>query len=153
MQQLIQTAKRVLQQRDELPFSVYSSVKDQHIVNVPIIKPVLFCVLDGCKKLGRQGEVSCPSGNFIFLSNNPNINMRNISSDKAYFALQIEFDYADFDHLTRQTFKTELYFQGQIDAILATAFVAVYRVVSVCAFSHLASSTSRVASVVIPFGL
>lgn len=118
MEKLIDTAKLALQERDQLPFSVYSSVKEQRIVNVPIIKPLLICVLNGCKKLGSQQEIACPTGSFIFLSNSPNIDLRNISQGNEYFALIIEFDYSDFDCFSYQETNTETYFQGHIDSTL-----------------------------------
>jgi len=118
MQQLIQSIKYVLAEKQTLPFSVYTSVMEQHIFNVPVIKPLLICILDGCKKLGHQGEIDCPSGSFIFLSNNLNIDMRNIPSDNEYFALLIEFDDIDFDCLAHQAHNAELYFQGDIETTL-----------------------------------
>ncbi len=101
-----------------MPFSVYSSVKEQHILNVPVIKPLLICVLDGCKKLGSKHEIVCPTGSFVFLSNSPKIDMRNISQGNEYFALLIEFDYSDFDCFKYQTAHAETYFQGDIDSVL-----------------------------------
>ena len=118
MQHLIQTIKYVIKEKTTLPFSVYSSVKEQQIFNVPVIKPLLICILDGCKKLGYQGEVDCPPGSFIFLSNNPNIDMRNIPSDNEYFALLIEFSDRDFDCLEHQTHNNGLHFQGVIETTL-----------------------------------
>lgn len=118
MQKLIHTAKLALQEQRRLPFSAYSSVKEQRIFNVPIIKPLLICVLDGCKELGKKNETTCPAGSFIFLSNSPNVDMRNIPDGKEYFALLIEFDYSDFDCFTRQQIKAERHFQGNIDSIL-----------------------------------
>lgn len=118
MQKLILSSKQVLQEKEQLPFSVYTSVKEQHILNVPIIKPLLICVLDGCKKLGKKNEIDCPAGNFIFLSNSPNVNMRNIPDGAEYFALLIEFDFKDFDCFISRQIKTETFFQGKIDSIL-----------------------------------
>ncbi|MBU2871867.1 AraC family transcriptional regulator [Colwellia sp. E2M01] len=79
-----------------LPFAVYSSIKEQHLLNVPVVKPLLIAVLAGDKQLGKQGEISCGAGNFIFLSDNPAIDMRNIPQATEYFALLIEFEYEDF---------------------------------------------------------
>ena len=59
------------------PFSIYTAVADQSILNVPIIKPLLICVLDGRKELGA-GQATVNAGEFVFLSNTPNIDMRNI---------------------------------------------------------------------------
>ena len=78
MQELIASLKQVIETTDPLPFSVYSSVKEQRILNVPIIKPLLICVLDGCKELGDNNETICPAGSFVFLSNSAKVDMRNI---------------------------------------------------------------------------
>lgn len=118
MQNLIQTAKKILQEKEKLPFSIYSSVDEQRILNVPVIKPLLIFVLSGNKRLGVQNEIICPAGSFIFLSNTPTIAMRNIPVNAEYFALLIEFDYADFDCLKRRKARTEKYFQGTIDITL-----------------------------------
>jgi len=96
MKTLITTIKSSLSQGVPLPFSVYSSIKEQHLLNVPVVKPLFIAVLDGDKVLGKEGEVECHSGDFIFLSDSPAINMRNIPKDREYFALLIEFEYEDF---------------------------------------------------------
>jgi AraC-like DNA-binding protein len=114
MHQLIQSARALQDTGAALPFFVYSSVKEQRIVNVPIVKPLLICVLDGSKKLGGQGEVDCPTGSFVILSNHPGINMRNIPSDAEYLALIVEFDYDDFSCLPPKPGKTAPFVQGPI---------------------------------------
>ncbi len=119
MYTLINAAKYAIQQKDTLPFSIYSSIKEQHIFNVPIIKPLLIFVLDGRKELGQETPLNCPAGSFIFLSNSPNIDMRNIPDDKEYFALLIEFEYTDFDTLKPSKLKAETHFQGPIDSVLS----------------------------------
>ncbi|MFT7412251.1 MAG: AraC-like DNA-binding protein [Paraglaciecola sp.] len=99
MQTLISTIKNTISEISEekkLPFSVYSSVHAQKLLNVPIAKPLLIMVLKGHKELGKNNEITCLSEHFIFLSDSPAINMRNIPKDNAYFALLIEFDYEDF---------------------------------------------------------
>ncbi len=101
-----------------LPFSVYSSVHEQRIVNVPIIKPLLICVLDGSKKLGGQGEIECPTGSFVILSNRPGINMRNIPGDAEYLALLVEFEYDDFNCLPPRGARSEPFVQGEIGPAL-----------------------------------
>ncbi|WP_086934699.1 helix-turn-helix transcriptional regulator [Agarilytica rhodophyticola] len=118
MKQLILSSRQVLQECEQVPFSVYSSIEEQRIFNVPIIKPMLICVLEGCKKIGKEEPITCPAGNFIFLSNSPNIDMRNIPSDTEYFALLIEFDFEDFKHLSYENSKTDMFFQGKLDSIL-----------------------------------
>jgi AraC-like DNA-binding protein len=114
MENLIPTAKRMQEAGMALPFSVYSSVREQRLVNVQIIKPLLICVLDGRKKLGSEGEIDCPAGSFIILSNRPGIEMRNIPSGSEYFALLIEFEYKDFDCLPPRQGRTEPFIQGAI---------------------------------------
>jgi len=85
-----------------LPFSVYTSIREQKLLNVPIVKPLLIVVLNGDKELGNHHELACGAGDFIFLSNSPAINMRNIPKEKEYFALLIEFEYEDFNGLQTQ---------------------------------------------------
>jgi len=101
-----------------LPFSVYSSVREQKIVNVPIIKPMLICVLDGSKRLGSQGEIVCPCGSFIILSNRPGINMRNIPGEGEYLALILEFEHDDFECLPPKTGKTVPFVKGELGPVL-----------------------------------
>lgn len=96
MQNLIDTIKSALSENLALPFSVYSSIKEQHLLNVPVVKPLFIAVLAGEKVLGSAGEITCRAGDFIFLSDSPAINMRNIPLEKEYFALLIEFEAEDF---------------------------------------------------------
>lgn len=117
-QLLTANGKRLLDQGTPLPFSIYSSVKEQKIVNVPIIKPMLICVIDGSKKLGNRGEIDCPSGSFVILSNHPSITMRNIPGDAEYLALIIEFDYEDFNCLPPKSIRTAPFVQGEIGTAL-----------------------------------
>ncbi|MEM7195875.1 MAG: AraC family transcriptional regulator [Pseudomonadota bacterium] len=118
MRRLIKTTQHIVQQNDQLPFSVYTSFKEQHIFNVPVIKPLLIFVLSGCKKLGLKKQITCQNGSFVFLSNSPKVNMRNITDGEAYFAILIEFDFEDFDCFEQHSIKTEKYFQGPIDTVL-----------------------------------
>ncbi|WP_413665566.1 helix-turn-helix transcriptional regulator [Microbulbifer sp. CNSA002] len=121
MHELKQLAKQILKESKNLPFSVYSSHREQNIFSVPIVNPTLICVLDGCKELGGDRQKSCSTGEFIFLSNSPKIDMRNIPGDSEYFALLIEFEYNDFDRLTLARNKEEKYFTGDIDSTLELA--------------------------------
>ena len=86
---LINLAKIVQGEGPLLPFSVYSSTSEQQILNTPIVKPLLIFVLSGIKKLGVDGELVCPAGWFVFLSNKSGINMRNIPVDKEYLAILV----------------------------------------------------------------
>ena len=97
MNELLNSITKLKIEDRQLPFSVYSSIHEQTLLNVPITKPLLMVVLSGQKKLGKNSEISCPANHFIFLSDSPAINMRNIPKDNAYMALLIEFDYQDFD--------------------------------------------------------
>lgn len=99
MSELVKSIKHALAQREDLPFSVYTSIKEQYIVNVPLVKPTLIFVLSGQKKLGRDGAESCSRGEFVFFGDGVGIDMRNIPGDSEYFALLIEFDYEDFTEL------------------------------------------------------
>ncbi len=91
--------ENIPQHQEGLPYSIYSSYRKQHIHDVPIVKPLFIAVLQGEKRLGRDSEQICKSGDFIFLSNSPNTEIRNIPKDSFYTALLIEFDPSDFDHL------------------------------------------------------
>lgn len=99
MEDLIHTIKNTMQSNKKLPFAVYSSIKEQHISNVSMIKPLLIVVLKGTKILIGENQVKCEAGDFIFLSNHPSINLRNIPKGEEYFALLIEFDYEDVEGL------------------------------------------------------
>lgn len=118
MNDLIQLAKNIIDTNEELPFSVYSSVKVQNILNVPIVKPLLIFVLDGEKNLGNDSEIVCPSGNFVFLSNSPTINMRNIPQDHEYFAVLIDFDNEDFGSIQLTSTINKEYCFGKINKVL-----------------------------------
>ncbi len=49
MNHLLNTVKTVINKHQDLPFSVYTSLKEQQLLNVPIIKPLLIIVLSGEK--------------------------------------------------------------------------------------------------------
>ena len=66
MNELIYSAKKALLENKRLPFSVYSSVREQYILNAPVINPLLIFVLSGIKQLGKNGEIVCPAGDFVF---------------------------------------------------------------------------------------
>lgn len=121
MNDIILTAKKVSQTRSNLPFSVYASYKEQMITNVPIIKPLLIFILKGSKLLGGDRPIECPMGSFVFLSNNPKIDMRNIPIQKEYFAILIDFEYDDFKALPRHSVPHKKYFQGEINPVLESA--------------------------------
>ena len=96
---LYRAIQRTSQANLKLPFSIFSSYKLQSLLNVPITKPVLIVVLGGVKELGADHGLVCHAGDFVFLSNSPAINMRNIPTDEMYYALLIEFDQKDIDGL------------------------------------------------------
>jgi AraC-like DNA-binding protein len=118
MQDLMESAKQTRHIDKPLPFSLYSSITEQCILNAPIMKPLLIFVLAGVKQLGKDSEIVCPAGGFVFLSNSPTIDMRNIPVNEEYFAVLIDFDYSDFSQFKRNTNHTKKYFQGQIDHTL-----------------------------------
>jgi len=118
MKNLISALKEALNEKQPLPYSVYSSIKEQKILNVPVVKPMLIAVLSGNKALGRDGEISCTTGNFIFLSNNAAIDMRNIPQDNEYLALLIEFEYQDFEGLEVNRVNKHNYCVGDITLTL-----------------------------------
>lgn len=96
MQKLFKGIQAICQKNDDLPFSIYSSVHVQNLLNVPIAKPLLIIVLSGNKQLGPAHELICDAGQFVFLSDSSTINMRNVPDEKSYHALLIEFEYEDF---------------------------------------------------------
>lgn len=102
----------------ELPFSIYTSIHEQNLLNVPIVKPMLIVVFNGEKVLGKQGELVCQAGRFIFLSDSPAINMRNIPIEEEYFALLIEFDPQDYAGLQVQASHKKHYCIGDTTELL-----------------------------------
>lgn len=121
MDNIIAVAKKVIRNQSQLPFSVYSSHKEQIITNVPIIKPLLIFILSGAKQLGTCDSVECLSGSFVFLSNSPRIDMRNIPIQEEYFAVLINFEDEDFSELPKSSAQSKMFFQGDINSILASA--------------------------------
>ncbi len=111
MQKLIETTKQVIKERDDLPFSVYHSIKEQHLLNVPITKPLLILVLAGNKQLEGTNDIRCPAASFVFLTNTPTITIRNRPSEEEYFALLIKFDYPNFNILKNKNRKSEKTFR------------------------------------------
>lgn len=119
MEQLKTIASEISSQNKGLPFSIYTSKEDQHLLNVPVIQPLLICVLGGSKELGQHHQQICGVGDFVFLSNTPQINMRNISQQNDYFALLVEFSYEDFDIFKqRPVQKTSSWFTGKTTDVL-----------------------------------
>jgi AraC-like DNA-binding protein len=112
MRDLLDSINGVISKGSELPFSVYTSVHEQTLLNVPIAKPLLIVVISGDKKLGKDSEFICHSGEFVFLSDSPAIDMRNIPKGNSYFALLIEFDYEDFNGIPGSARDKSEYFIG-----------------------------------------
>ncbi|WP_220446144.1 helix-turn-helix transcriptional regulator [Microbulbifer harenosus] len=121
-EKLKELAKGAVDTHSDLPFSVYSSVKEQRLANVPVIRPLLIFILGGTKLLGKERE-KCPAGSFVFLSNSPDVDMRNIPSSRndGYFAVLLEFDYADFSQFRHKPKSTKRYFLGEINKPLSIA--------------------------------
>lgn len=120
MNDLIHLIKASTKEHANLPFAVYSSLREQRLFNVPIIKPVFIAVLDGEKRLGKTAETICPAGSFIFLSNDPMLDMRNIPSEREYFALLIEFEQQDFTVFNNRPRTTQKYVVGKVEKNLQT---------------------------------
>jgi AraC-like DNA-binding protein len=118
MDKLLNSIKKIISDSDDLPFSVYRSVHEQKLLNVPIAKPLLIVVISGDKVLGQNNEIICHSGQFIFLSDSPSINMRNIPKNSGYFALLIEFSYEDFDGIPSNDAQKSEYFIGKTTCTL-----------------------------------
>ncbi|MCG2573157.1 AraC family transcriptional regulator [Acinetobacter sp. ME22] len=121
MDHLIGVAKKVIKNRSGLPFSVYSSYKEQKISNVPILKPLLIFILSGSKQLGHSRSIACSAGSFVFLSNSDQINIRNVPMQQEYFAVLIDFENEDFSELPKSPEPYKKYVQGEINPILASA--------------------------------
>ena len=47
MTDLLLTIKQTIDKKTDLPFSVYTSKREQNLLNVPIAKPLLIVVLSG----------------------------------------------------------------------------------------------------------
>ncbi len=114
MDYLTGSIKKALMEEKKLPFSVYSSIYEQNILNIPVAKPLLIVVLSGEKELGGSSKIVCQSNSFIFLAGNNAIHMRNIPGDKPYKALLIEFDYDDFDDIPINSKNEKDYFIGEM---------------------------------------
>ncbi len=119
MTKLISVIERVQDAKMPLPFSVYSSIKEQKLLNVPIAKPLLIVVLNGEKQLGKTNDLVCQTGSFIFLSNSPSVDMRNIPNDNEYFALLIEFDWQDYVGLQTSNVRKNDHVIGQTTQVLS----------------------------------
>jgi len=118
MEDLINTIKNAMNSDKNLPFAVYSSIKEQHILNVAMINPLLIVVLSGTKLLKVEEQVKCEAGDFIFLSDHPSINLRNIPKNEEYFALLIGFDYEDVEGLKRSAYDKKNYCVGNTTPML-----------------------------------
>ncbi|MFH7809468.1 helix-turn-helix transcriptional regulator [Acinetobacter sp. BSP-153] len=124
MQEVLGLVKKLVNEKKKLPFSLYSSKQEQLILSAPIIKPLIIFVLSGEKQLGSSGEIVCPQGSFVFLSNSPKIDMRNIPHEHdEYVAVLIEFDYQDFVQFKQAGVSQKNYFQGEIHDILKTTLM------------------------------
>lgn len=115
---LLTTVKSTIGEHRDLPFSVYTSIKEQKLLNVPIVKPLLIVVLSGDKELGENEKVTCHAGDFIFLSDSSTVNIRNIPKDQEYFALLIEFEHQDFDGLQLNAPNRKHYCIGETTPVL-----------------------------------
>lgn len=118
MKKLIDTIKAVMNENCELPFAVYSSIKEQRILNVPMVNPMLIVVLRGTKELGDNNELTCKAGDFVFLSDSPSIHLRNIPSNEEYFALLITFEPQELEGLPVNLSHQKHYSVGQTAPIL-----------------------------------
>ncbi len=102
----------------DLPFSIYRSASKQILLNVPVVKPLLVVVLSGYKELGDSKGVVCTTGEFVFLSDSPAVDMRNIPLNNNYTALLIEFDQADFEGMQDKTPRKREFYVGATCSVL-----------------------------------
>ena len=77
--------------------STYKSKQQQDLSNIPILKPLLVVVLNGCKIVGNETKVACNVGNFVFFTDVQTMNMRNIPANTNYLAVLVEFEFSDLD--------------------------------------------------------
>lgn len=118
MKNLIDIGESKLSSSQDLPFSIYSCKKQQNLRCVPILKSVLVLVLKGEKKLGFKMDTVCKEGQFVFLSENPEVTISNIPSAEGYMSLFIEFEHSDFDGIRLEPMNTERYIIGDQSAAL-----------------------------------
>lgn len=98
--------------------STYCSKDQQRLINVPILKPLLVIIINGSKIVGTQPELSCHAGDFIFFTHTQSISIRNIPANSNYFALLIEFEPADFNHIIHTaTPKIEAFTVGKVSDV------------------------------------
>lgn len=116
--ELTEVSRRLLRENNCLPFSLYSSFREQHIANVPVIKPTLICILEGAKALGQHGSFSCTAGSFVFMTDNSGVAMRNIPDGSGYLSLIIEFEAEDFSCLPPEPVAAENMFSGDMTPLL-----------------------------------
>ncbi|MEO1173206.1 MAG: hypothetical protein AAFX94_14325, partial [Myxococcota bacterium] len=79
--------------RESGAFSAYRSFREQRLVNVPLVNPVLMVVLSGSKAYGDEEAVDAQAGTFLLVAESQNTQMRNIPIAEEYLALLIEFDW------------------------------------------------------------
>ena len=118
MEDLKDKARKSIEEKTNRHFSLYASLHEQNILNVPVTKPLMIVVLSGEKEIRGPSRFSCRPGSFLFLPDNCSVHMRNIPGDNPYNALLIEFDYADFDGMTIGSQRDNDYVSGTVSEIL-----------------------------------
>lgn len=98
MEMLIKAVKKYASYKGQLPFSIYTSHKEQTLKRMTIYKPLIVLILKGHKVVSSVGgQHICDSGNFLFLGHHPEIGISNIPDENdEYLALFIEFEFEDF---------------------------------------------------------
>lgn len=66
MNNLRTSIKQIFSESKVLPFSVYTSVHVQKLLNVPILKPLLIVVISGDKMLGKITRLSVIQASLFF---------------------------------------------------------------------------------------
>jgi AraC-like DNA-binding protein len=115
MKNLITLTNKALSSNANLPFSIYYCKKKQSLRHVPIFNPVVVFVLCGKKLLDGEMKATCNEGQFIFLSENPEVTLSNIPADQGYLALFIEFEFSDFADLQVTTRNTSRFLIGDMN--------------------------------------
>ncbi|VAW66183.1 Transcriptional regulator, AraC family [hydrothermal vent metagenome] len=115
---LIKLAQTALISNQTQPFSIYSCKQKQSLRHVPIFNPLIVFVLSGKKVLGGEMQSSCNEGQFLFLSENPEVTFSNIPGKHGYLALFIEFQYEDFEGIQLTSKNAQRFLIGDMNAAL-----------------------------------
>lgn len=121
MQNLIDSVLQSQNKTSAQPFSVYAACREQSLLNVPVPKPMLVCVLKGNKELGSEPAFNVAAGHFAWLPGSAFVDMRNIPCQSNYLALLLEFEPQEFDALPLEEHSDSAYISGLLNEELTLA--------------------------------